>query len=299
MTIKFRECWSAPNSPTCSARSSAGSARRTARSHWSPPTTCASGSGTRRCRCCSNAGRQRAPGDHPRRAPRTAAQRPRRHQPDRRRRAPLGFSPHDFRRIFVTDAVLNGLPPHIAQIIAGHATSTPRSATRRSTRTRQSKPTARSSPADARSAPARNTAVPPTRNGTSSSPTSRSAKSPSAPAHAPTPPPASTNTPASDARSYGQIPRSEPGSKRSATTCTPASPKPNAKAGSARSKDSKSASPAPKTSSPRSTTFRRRASPPSSASPPSPRSPDAPSAAPPWMPRTNEIAKPNTRKINI
>jgi integrase len=33
---------------------------------------------------------------------------------------PLRFSPHDFRRIFITDAVLNGLPPHIAQVIAGH-----------------------------------------------------------------------------------------------------------------------------------------------------------------------------------
>jgi len=33
---------------------------------------------------------------------------------------PLTFSPHDFRRIFVTDAIMNGLPPHIAQIICGH-----------------------------------------------------------------------------------------------------------------------------------------------------------------------------------
>ncbi len=33
---------------------------------------------------------------------------------------PLRYTPHDFRRIFITDAVLNGLPPHIAQIIAGH-----------------------------------------------------------------------------------------------------------------------------------------------------------------------------------
>ena len=30
------------------------------------------------------------------------------------------FSPHDFRRIFVTDAIMNGLPPHIAQVIRGH-----------------------------------------------------------------------------------------------------------------------------------------------------------------------------------
>jgi len=34
--------------------------------------------------------------------------------------APLHYTPHDFRRIFITDAVLNGLPPHIAQVIAGH-----------------------------------------------------------------------------------------------------------------------------------------------------------------------------------
>ncbi|MFE4335934.1 tyrosine-type recombinase/integrase [Streptomyces sp. NPDC056831] len=33
---------------------------------------------------------------------------------------PLIFSPHDFRRIFVTDAIMNGLPPHIAQVICGH-----------------------------------------------------------------------------------------------------------------------------------------------------------------------------------
>jgi hypothetical protein len=32
----------------------------------------------------------------------------------------MHFTPHDFRRMFITDAVLNGLPPHIAQVIAGH-----------------------------------------------------------------------------------------------------------------------------------------------------------------------------------
>ncbi|MDX3708815.1 site-specific integrase [Streptomyces europaeiscabiei] len=32
----------------------------------------------------------------------------------------LTFQPHDFRRIFITDAILNGLPPHIAQVVAGH-----------------------------------------------------------------------------------------------------------------------------------------------------------------------------------
>ena len=33
---------------------------------------------------------------------------------------PLQFTPHDFRRIFTTDAIMNGMPPHIAQLILGH-----------------------------------------------------------------------------------------------------------------------------------------------------------------------------------
>ncbi|MGW2648452.1 tyrosine-type recombinase/integrase [Streptomyces sp. NPDC001393] len=33
---------------------------------------------------------------------------------------PLRLTPHDFRRMFVTDMIMNGLPPHIAQIICGH-----------------------------------------------------------------------------------------------------------------------------------------------------------------------------------
>lgn len=33
---------------------------------------------------------------------------------------PLVFTPHDFRRLFVTDAIMQGLPPHIAQVICGH-----------------------------------------------------------------------------------------------------------------------------------------------------------------------------------
>ncbi|MET9762235.1 tyrosine-type recombinase/integrase [Streptomyces sp. NPDC006372] len=37
---------------------------------------------------------------------------------------PLHFAPHDFRRMFITDAIRSGLPPHIAQVIAGHANIT-------------------------------------------------------------------------------------------------------------------------------------------------------------------------------
>jgi hypothetical protein len=32
----------------------------------------------------------------------------------------LHFVPHDFRRLFITDAILNGMPPHIAQLVCGH-----------------------------------------------------------------------------------------------------------------------------------------------------------------------------------
>src|SRR5262249_52745164 len=33
---------------------------------------------------------------------------------------PLAFKPHDFRRIFATDAIMNGMPPHICQLLMGH-----------------------------------------------------------------------------------------------------------------------------------------------------------------------------------
>ena len=33
---------------------------------------------------------------------------------------PLRFTPHDFRRIFATEAMMNGMPPHIAQLLLGH-----------------------------------------------------------------------------------------------------------------------------------------------------------------------------------
>ncbi|WP_329467435.1 tyrosine-type recombinase/integrase [Streptomyces sp. NBC_01431] len=34
--------------------------------------------------------------------------------------SPLRFTPHDFRRLFITDAIMHGMPPHIAQLVAGH-----------------------------------------------------------------------------------------------------------------------------------------------------------------------------------
>ena len=33
---------------------------------------------------------------------------------------PMRYTFHDFRRLFITDAIMHGMPPHIAQLIAGH-----------------------------------------------------------------------------------------------------------------------------------------------------------------------------------
>ena len=34
--------------------------------------------------------------------------------------SPLRYTFHDFRRLFITDAIMHGMPPHIAQLVAGH-----------------------------------------------------------------------------------------------------------------------------------------------------------------------------------
>jgi hypothetical protein len=124
---------------------------------------------------------------------------------------PLRFVPHDFRRILITDAIMHGMPPHIAQLVAGHrdinvtmgykavypeevitshrAFISHRRALRPSEEYRT--PTDKEwdeflgHPVDA-------------------------AKSPSAPADAPTPHHASTNTRASAARSYDPTPPNGP-----------------------------------------------------------------------------------------
>jgi hypothetical protein len=36
---------------------------------------------------------------------------------------PLTSTPHDFRRLFITDAIMNGMPPHIAQLVVDHRDS--------------------------------------------------------------------------------------------------------------------------------------------------------------------------------
>ncbi|MCX4649562.1 MULTISPECIES: tyrosine-type recombinase/integrase [unclassified Streptomyces] len=94
---------------------------------------------------------------------------------------PLTFTPQDFRRIFITDAIRTGLPPHIA-VIAGHANINTTMGYNAVYPTETIEATVPSSPAAATCAPLRNTALPPTPSGRTSSATSNAARSLSAPA---------------------------------------------------------------------------------------------------------------------
>lgn len=96
---------------------------------------------------------------------------------------PLLFQAHDFRRIFVTDAIMNGLPPHIAQVICGHKYRDDYGLQGRLPLSRRSKLIELSSAAAAPPGRAKNIAPPATRNGTPSSLTSRNEKCRLAPAH--------------------------------------------------------------------------------------------------------------------
>ena len=164
--------------------------------------------------------------------------------------------------MFITDAILNGLPPHIAQVIAGH---------RDINVTMGYKAVYPEEAIQAHLAfLARRRALRPSeeyrvptdeeweeflghfeRRKVSIGTCGRAFGTPCIHEHACLRCPHAT----------GPTPPNATASSRSATTCTPASPKPNAKAGSARSKDSRSASPAPTTNSPRSTAGPPRSTP--------------------------------------
>ena len=90
-------------------------------SRWWCPTTRTNASTTRRCRCCSSTGGGWRTGRSPKR--RCAS------YLDHALTAtgitdrsgnPLRYTFHDFRRLFITDAIMHGMPPHIAQLVAGH-----------------------------------------------------------------------------------------------------------------------------------------------------------------------------------
>ena len=166
---------------------------------------------------------------------------------------PLIFTPHDFRRIFVTDAIMNGLPPHIAQVICGHRDINTTmgykaiypaeaiEAHRALHRPPPAGPSQRGIPDTDRGGMGR---IPRPLRKTQAvhrhlRPRLRHALHPRARLH-----------PLPDAAPRPQP--STPGSRRSATTCSPASPKPNAKDGTAKPKASRSASQESATNSPRS-----------------------------------------------
>ena len=77
---------------------------------------------------------------------------------------PLHYT-HTISRIFITDAVMSGLPPHIAQVIAGHKDINTPWGIKRSTPTRPSRPTWRSWPAAGPCALEKSTASPTDRSG--------------------------------------------------------------------------------------------------------------------------------------
>ena len=98
---------------------------------------------------------------------------------------PLTFAPHDFRRIFTTDAIMNGMPPHIAQILLGHKDINTTMGYK-SVYPEEAINGHRAFIARRRAAcgQAKNTDAPPTRNGTNSSAISSAVASPSATADA-------------------------------------------------------------------------------------------------------------------
>ncbi|MFI8850186.1 tyrosine-type recombinase/integrase [Streptomyces sp. NPDC053499] len=190
----------------------------------------------------------------------------------------LDYQPHDFRRIFITDAIMNGLPPHIAQVIAGHddinttmhyiavylsaaiAAHQAFTARRRSLRPGEEYrvPTREEWDAFLGHFERRKLSL-----GTCG----RSFGSECVHEHA-----------CIRCAMLRVDPHERPASTRSGSTSPPGSPKPNAKAGSAKSTGSASASPLPRTNS-RNSTPKSPADPPwsTSACPPSARSPpDAP-----------------------
>ena len=166
--------------------------------------------------------------------------------PYHHRRPALEWRPHDFRRIFVTDALRSGMPPQIARKSAGTPCSTPPWATPRSTPKTSSPTTGRSSPAGGPSGPAKNTVISPLANGMSSWPISSSGKSRSASAAVTMERHVRMKTLASGARSFGLTQLRCPGWKRSTPTWATGSKRPGNRAGSARSPRSRPPWPPPR-----------------------------------------------------
>ena len=159
---------------------------------------------------------------------------------------PLRFTPHDFRRLFITDAILTACRRTSPRSSPATRTSPSPWATRPSTPRKPSEPTWRSWPGGGRFAPPRNTGSPPTRNGRSSSATSSCARSPSASAAVTTQRHVRMKTLVSDVPSCGSARPRCRAWKRSARTSPTGSRRPGTRAGSARSPRSRPPWPPPR-----------------------------------------------------
>ncbi len=149
------------------------------------------------------------------------------------------LTPHDFRRLFTTDAVNNGLPIHIAAALLGHQDlNTTMSYTAIYPREVFARYTASSSNGAGRTGPPTTTAHPPAGSSPTSPTTSPSAASNSALASAPTPPPASMSTPACAAPSNRSTRTRPPGWWRSDSTSRSGSIPPATSSGTATSPNS-------------------------------------------------------------
>ena len=161
---------------------------------------------------------------------------------------PLEWRPHDFRRIFVTDALRSGMPPHIAAKICGHAlldtTMGYAAIYPEDVVSHHRAFIARRQP-DRPSGPAQNTATSPPASGMSSWPISSCGKSRSGPAAATTAPRVRMKTLASGARSSRSTQLRCRGWKRSTPPSATGSPKQRTRAGSVRSPRSRPPWPPP------------------------------------------------------
>ena len=132
--------------------------------------------------------------------------------------SPLHFTPHDFRRMFITDAILNGLPPHIAQVIAGHHDINV-TLGYKAVDPEEAIQAHRAFLADRRALrPSEEYRTPTDEEWTEFLGHFEPRRSPSAPAHGRSPPPAFMSTRVSAARCSGQTPPNTTGWWRSATT---------------------------------------------------------------------------------
>ncbi|MGW7173854.1 tyrosine-type recombinase/integrase [Streptomyces xanthophaeus] len=159
----------------------------------------------------------------------------------------LRFTPHDFRRMFITDAIMNGPPPHIAQVIAGHE-NVETTMRYKAVYPEEAIEAYRAFIARRRSErPSAEYRTPTEAEWDDFLAHFEKRNVPSASVPAPFQRLVFTSTPVSDVHSFGRIRHSATALKRSATTCATGSPRLSAKAGSARSKDFREALPAPTT----------------------------------------------------